>query len=242
MRLLRRAGAALLIAALAAAVYALWRSGLWQKMKSLEDVREMIAATGYWGGAVYFLLMLLSTILAPIPSNVTMLAGAMALGFWPALLIGVAAVTAGSVLVFLAARRLGRNAVKRKVDSGVFNKYLPVIDEKKDMFLFLAMLFPFFPDDILCILAGVTSMPLSRFTAIIAIARPWGLAFAALAGSGATRMPLWGFVLIAAAMIAISIPLMRRSREIEDWLLGKIRRLRPGKRRGGERESREADA
>ena len=78
--------------------------------------------------------------------------------------------------------------------------------------------------------------------AIIAIARPWGLAFAALAGSGATRMPLWGFVLIAAAMIAISIPLMRRSREIEDWLLGKIRRLRPGKRRGGQRESREADA
>ena len=77
-------------------------------------------------------------------------------------ILGVLAVIAGSVIVFLAARALGRNAVQRFLDKGVMDKYLPVIEEKQDMFLFLTMLFPFFPDDALCMLAGLTNISLGR--------------------------------------------------------------------------------
>lgn len=212
-------------AAAAACVYALWRSGWLERLNSVEDLREMIAATGIWGGLVYFLMQMMTVIVAPIPSNVTMMAGALALGFWKAMALGVLAVLTGSVIVFLAARRLGRRAVQRIVDNGVMEKYLPVIEEKQDTFLFLTLLFPFFPDDAICILAGLTSIPLQRFVCIMVLTRPWGLVFAALLGSGAFTMPAWAWVALAVPMIAIFVLAMRYGDRIESWLFEKFRRI-----------------
>ena len=212
-------------AALGACVYALLRSGWLERLNSVEDLREMIAATGVWGGLVYFLMQMMTVIVAPIPSNVTMMAGALALGFWKAMLLGVLAVLAGSVVVFLAARRLGRRAVQRIVDNSVMEKYLPVIEEKQDTFLFLTLLFPFFPDDAICILAGLTSIPLRRFVCIMALTRPWGLVFAALLGSGAFSMPVWAWVALGVPMLAIFVLAMRYGDKIESRLFEKFREI-----------------
>ena len=97
--------AALAVAALlAAGGCALWKNGFFEKINSVEALREVIAGAGVWAGAVYFALQMMTVIIAPIPSNISMMAGALALGFWPAMILGVLAVIAGSVIVFLAAR------------------------------------------------------------------------------------------------------------------------------------------
>ena len=224
-RLARWALIAVALLALAGAGYALVKSGLLEEIDSVEDLRALIGRAGPMAGVAYFLLQMMTVIVAPIPSNVTMMAGALALGFWPAMILGVLAVICGSVIVFLAARALGRNAVQRFLDRGVMERYLPVIEEKQDMFLFLTMLFPFFPDDALCILAGLTTISLRRFVLILAAARPWGLVFAALLGSGSIQMPVWGWVLLAVPMIAVFILAMRYSRQIEEKLFSLFRRI-----------------
>lgn len=214
---------------LAAGGYAAWRSGLFERLSSVEGLREFIGAAGPWAGAVYFLLQMMTVIVAPIPSNISMMAGALALGFWPAMILGVLAVIAGSVIVFMAARKLGRGAALRLVDRGVMEKYLPVIEEKQDMFLFLTLLFPFFPDDALCILAGLTSIPLRRFVLIMALTRPWGLVFAALLGSGAIAMPAWAWVLLTLALAVVFVVMMKYSAQIENRLFEFVKRV-SGKR------------
>lgn len=224
-RLARWALIAVALLALAGAGYALVKSGLLEEINSVEDLRALIGRAGPMAGVAYFLLQMMTVIIAPIPSNVTMMAGALALGFWPAMILGVLAVICGSVIVFLAARALGRNAVQRFLDRGVMERYLPVIEEKQDMFLFLTMLFPFFPDDALCILAGLTTISLRRFVLIMAAARPWGLVFAALLGSGSIQMPVWGWVPLAVPMIAVFILAMRYSRQIEEKLFSLFRRI-----------------
>ena len=230
----RRARRALLafgvLAALAAVLLTLWRGGWLNRLGSVEELRALIDQTGAWAGVVYFLLQMMTVIIAPIPSNVTMMAGALALGFWEAVFLGVLAVLAGSLVMFSAARRLGRDAVQRFVDRSVMEKYLPVIEEKQDMFLFVTMLFPFFPDDILCILAGLTTIPLRRFAAIMALARPWGLVFAALVGSGAIAMPAWAWAVLAVPMAAVFYLMMKHSAKIEDRLFRACRRI-SGRRR-----------
>lgn len=203
----------------------LWRSGLLEAVGSAEELRAMIGRYGVLGGAVFFAAQMLTVIFAPIPSNVTMLAGAAALGFFEAMVLGVAAVIAGSMLMFLAARKLGRKAVRRFLERGVMEKYLPLIEEKQETFLFLAMLFPFFPDDVLCILAGLTDMPFARFAAIIALARPWGLVFAALVGGGEIPMPAWGWAIVVPVMAAAFCLAMKYSARIERALLGLIHKL-----------------
>ena len=224
--------AALAVAALlAAGGCALWKNGFFEKINSVEALREVIAGAGVWAGAVYFALQMMTVIVAPIPSNISMMAGALALGFWPAMILGVLAVIAGSVIVFLAARALGRNAVQRFLDKGVMEKYLPIIEEKQDMFLFLTMLFPFFPDDALCMLAGLTKIPLGRFVAIMVLARPWGLVVAALLGSGALSLPVWAWAVIGGAGLLIFVFAMKYSAQIEEALLGFVRRIVPKRNR-----------
>ena len=221
----RIALAVLVVLALAAGVFALYRNGWFERIGSVEELRALIDRAGAFAGIVFFLLQMLTVIVAPIPSNVTMMAGALALGFWKAMALGVLAVLTGSVIVFLAARQLGRRAVQRFVDSSVMEKYLPVIEEKQDTFLFLTLLFPFFPDDAICILAGLTSIPLQRFVCIMVLTRPWGLVFAALLGSGAFTMPAWAWVALAVPMIAIFVLAMRYGDRIESWLFEKFRRI-----------------
>ena len=224
--------AALAVAALLAmGGYALWKNGFFEKINSVEALREVIAGAGIWAGALYFALQMMTVIVAPIPSNISMMAGALALGFWPAMILGVLAVIAGSVIVFLAARALGRNAVQRFLDKGVMEKYLPIIEEKQDMFLFLTMLFPFFPDDALCMLAGLTKIPLGRFVAIMALARPWGLIVAALLGSGSLSLPVWAWAVIGGAGLLIFVFAMKYSAQIEEALLGLVRRIVPKRNR-----------
>ena len=222
--------AALAVAALlAAGGYALWKNGFFEKINSVEALREVIAGTGMWAGGVYFALQMMTVIIAPIPSNISMMAGALALGFWPAMILGVLAVGVGSVIVFLAARALGKKAVQRFLDKGVMDKYLPIIEEKQDMFLFLTMLFPFFPDDALCMLAGLTNIPLGRFVVIMALSRPWGLIVAALMGSGSISLPIWAWAVIGVAGLFIFYFAMKYSAQIEEALLRFVRKIVPQK-------------
>ena len=225
----------LIIAAIAAALagggYALWKTGVFERINSVEELREVISGAGAWAGVVYFFLQMMTVIVAPIPSNISMMAGALALGFWKAMILGVLAVVAGSMIVFLAARALGRNAIHRFLDKGVMEKYLPVIEEKQDMFLFLTMLFPFFPDDALCMLAGLTNIPLGRFVVIMALGRPWGLIVAALLGSGSISLPIWAWAVIGVIGLLVFVLAMKYSAQIEEALLKFVRRIVPQKKR-----------
>ena len=227
----RIALAVLVVLALAAGVFALYRNGWFERIDSVEELRALIDRAGAFAGIVFFLLQMLTVIIAPIPSNVTMMAGALALGFWQAMLLGIAAIWAGSMLMFLLARRLGHRAVQRWMDHGIMEKYLPVIEEKQDMFLFLTLLFPFFPDDILCILAGLTSMPTARFAGIMLLARPWGLIFAALLGSGELSLPAWGWAVLVGVLAVIFVLAMKYSRQIEERLFALVSRLSARRRK-----------
>ena len=227
----RIALAVLVVLALAAGVFALYRNGWFERIDSVEELRALIDRAGAFAGIVFFLLQMLTVIIAPIPSNVTMMAGALALGFWQAMLLGIAAIWAGSMLMFLLARRLGHRAVQRWMDHGIIENYLPVIEDKQDMFLFLTLLFPFFPDDMLCILAGLTSMPTARFAGIMLLARPWGLIFAALLGSGELSLPAWGWAVMLGVLAVIFVLAMKYSWQIEERLFALVSRLSARRRK-----------
>lgn len=207
-----------------AAGIAIYRSGVWERFGSVEELREWIAGFGAAAGVVYFVLQLMTVIIAPIPSNVSTAAGALALGFWPGFLLGASAVVVGSLIVFTLAKRLGEPFVRRFVNQKTLQKYMPVIEKKRDAFMFLALLLPFFPDDLLCILAGLSGMSTMRFFVIALVTRPWGLVVASAVGSGAISMPLWGWALIVLGAAALMIFGLRYGDVLEERLMHKLMR------------------
>lgn len=214
--------AVLIVAAIVLIVAFIMGSGVLERIHSAQELREWIAGYGAWGGVVFFILQTLTVIVAPIPSNISTMAGALALGFAQGFFISIAAVFTGSVIMFLLARHFGARFVARFVEKGVIAKYLPIIEEKRDVFLFMAMLLPFFPDDALCIIAGLTRIPTMRFCLIALIARPWGLLFAALVGGGVITMPMWGWVIIGVAGAGIFLLSLKYGPKLEERMLKRL--------------------
>ena len=214
----------LVLLLLAGGGYLLWRSGLFAAFTSLEAMQDYIGRFAPYSHLVYFLIQLLSVILAPIPSNVTALAGGLLFGTWPAFLLTWGAVVLGSVTVFAVARRLGRNFVERVVSRSSISRYLEVIQRKQDTFLILAFLFPFFPDDVLCILAGLTTMPFRRFLLIALFTRPWGLLAASALGGSTLSLPLPVMLLLAAVGIGVFLVCMKYGDRWEEALMERFRK------------------
>lgn len=197
----------------------LWRSGFFDALTSQQAMRDYIQRFAPYTHLCFFLIQFLSVLLAPIPSNITALAGGVLFGTWVSFLLTWAAVVLGSVLVFLLARYLGQSFVDRMVSQSVTSRYLEIIRRKQDVFLALVFLFPFFPDDLICILAGLTTIPFRRFLLITLLTRPWGLLVASALGGSALSIPLWAMALLAVAGIAVFLVCLKYGDRWETWLL-----------------------
>ena len=221
----------LTLAILGGSVWALYATGFFEAAGSQQKLGEYIARCAPWSHLAYFGVQLVSVIVAPIPSNITAAAGAYLFGLWPAFLLTWGAVTLGSALVFALARALGQQFVSQFVSQKLSEKYLDVIRRKRDVFLALAFLFPFFPDDVLCILAGLTAIPFRRFAATVVLARPWGLLFACALGGASLHIPLWCMVPIGLAGLALFWLGLRYGDRLEETILSCLRGRRSGKDR-----------
>lgn len=212
--------AALLL--LGAGLYFLYASGFFRAATSVEGVQSYIEGFAPYSHIAFFLVQLLSVILAPIPSNITAAAGGVLFGPWLSFFMTAGAVLLGSVLVFYLARALGRSFAERFVSRKVSERYLDIIRTKQKSFLVLAFLFPFFPDDVICILAGLTDIPPVHFILIVIATRPWGLLFASALGGAALQVPLWGMVLMGIAGFGLFLLGMKYGDRVERWVMKKL--------------------
>lgn len=201
-------------------------SGFFAACSSPEALRAYISRSAPYSHLLFFTVQFLSVILAPIPSNITAAAGGMLFGTWCAFLLTFAAVFTGSLVVFQLARVLGGSFVDRVVSRRLSEKYQDIIRSKTSVFLILALLFPYFPDDVLCILAGLTDLSFRRFTLIVLFTRPWGLLFASALGGSSLSIPLWGLVAIGLLCLAVFAAGLAYGDRLEQAILRRLHHRR----------------
>lgn len=222
-KLVRRLTLAVTAALLCLLAWWLWATGFFAAIRTPEGIQNYIQRSAPYSHLVFFLLQLSSVILAPIPSNITAAAGGALFGTLVSFVLTALAVALGSALVFQLSRLLGQGFAQSFVESKYWEKYGEVIRRKRDSFLFLAFLFPFFPDDLLCIMAGLTDIPFRRFLLLVVLARPWGLLVACAVGGSAFHIPLGGMAALGLGGIAVFFLIMKYGERVEGFLVDKLK-------------------
>ena len=206
----------------------LYSSGFFRAVRSLDALRAYITNFTPYSHLLFFLVQFLSVVFAPIPSNVIAAAGGVLFGTWPAFLLTFGAVVTGSLLTFSLARALGRDFASRIVSQKLSEKYQDILRAKAPVFLTLAFLFPFFPDDMLCILAGLTALSFRRFAAIVLLARPWGLLFASALGGSTLGLSPWVMVPVALLGLALFLLGLKYGDKLEKSILARLKEQKRG--------------
>ena len=186
--------------------YALFAFGLLDIFNSKEALQDAIASTGGWGMLVYVLLQFLQVTFIPLPAMLTTVVGTIMFGPLVATLLSLVGIMAGSIFAFWLGDKFGEKIVIWIAGKEQTEKYSKLIYEKGKYLFFLMMLFPLFPDDILCLVAGMTAMPFRYFITTIILTRPIGIIMTCYLGSGEI-IPFegWGLAVWAVIVIIMAI-------------------------------------
>ena len=184
----------------------LYFTGLWDDLNSVEKLRNLILKTGFWGRLVFLILQFLQVTFIPIPSTILTIAGAIAFGPLQGSLLSLAGILLGSAVAFLLGRSFGRKLVIFMVGKESEEKWVRYLSRAKFSFVIM-MILPMFPDDILCLVAGLTDMSWTFFMLTNIIARPIGIFLTSFLGSGdfipyaGWGLFVWGGILVFAGVL-----------------------------------------
>lgn len=197
----------LIIVAIFLAIYLpLKLTGTLDKIDSAEKLKEIILQSGGYGYVIFFLIQFVQVSFLPIPAMVTTIAGTLVFGPWIASLISIVAVILASLFSFFLGKKLGRRAVVWIAGEKETKKWEEKLARGKYVF-FLMMLFPLFPDDILCLVVGATGMSYKFFLITNIITRPIGIITTCFLGSGhlipfsGWGIPVWIVLIIVGAIL-----------------------------------------
>lgn len=184
-------------------------------MRFLTNRDELIASVKSWGifaPLLYILLQIIQTVVAPIPGQVVGSIGGFIFGAWGVLWTSIGTVL-GCYIVFKLSKRFGRPFLEKIFKKSAIERFDFIINSKSaSLVLFLIYLLPGFPDDLVCYLAGLTTLPVRKLMLILILGRLPVIIVTNYLGAGLTTN-LSGVIAISIiAVILLGIVIWQRER------------------------------
>lgn len=187
---------------------------------SFKEVQDwfgmLVIQAGPWAYVVIWLIMFLQVTVLNVPAyvilNACVVCGIPTLD-WKYILVVLSAYILGALLAYWLGDKVGTKAIKWCAGNEEdYNKWCTFINNKGKIWYFLTILFPLFPDDLLCIAAGAVHMNRAFFTIANVIGRGIGLVLMLLTlnvigsiGSGFPYMIIIWAVALVAEFIAMKL-------------------------------------
>ena len=140
-------------------------------LRTPELYQEFLEKTGVWMPILYIFLQFLQVIMLPIPSLVSTLAGIALFGAFRTAIYSLIGIAAGSITAFLIGKKLGYKVVAWLIGEEELKKWLQKMKGKDALFLTMMFLLPLFPDDVLCFVAGLSTMSFAYFLVAMFVSR-----------------------------------------------------------------------
>lgn len=148
-------------------------------LSSKDSFVEFVKSAGVFGPLVFVVIETISVVIAILPCSLGYPVSTAAFGFWGGFLLNAFSTILGSAIIFMIVRALGKPIVEAVVKKKEFKKYEKFMDRTAffEKLLAAAFFIPFFPDNVLCYLAGLTKIKTKRFCILLLFFKPWKMFF-----------------------------------------------------------------
>ena len=152
---------------------------------SRDQLELFIRQSSFWGPLLFIVIQIAQVVIAVIPGGLTCLAGVVFFGPWYGFLYSAVGIIIGSCINFYLARRYGEKFIRLFVNDETYEKTRKkfLTGKKFDVVFTAAILLPCAPDDVLCMLAGLTDMSWRKFLTILFLGRPVTIVVYSLGGA-----------------------------------------------------------
>lgn len=215
----------ILLAFCVLAAYLLQKTGFFEVFGDEKKLQEYLQQAGIWMPIFYIILQFLQVVLLPIPSLVSTLAGIALFGPFQTTIYSFIGIMIGSLLAFYIGRRWGQKAVAWVIGKEPLQKWKKKLKGKDNILLSVMFILPLFPDDILCFLAGLSSMSFAYFVLIISISRMVAIASTCYSVNWIPFTTWWGLLLWGMIIVFIIFACVYVYRNM-DKLQQKIKQIR----------------
>lgn len=206
--------------------YTLCATGLLGKITSVDALREIIENAGGMAAVIYIIFCFLQVVLLPVPGSVAVAVGVAMFGPLYCALYAFIGIILGSVVAFAVGRWIGYRAVCWIVGKESVDKWLKKMKGKDYLILSLMFLLPLFPDDILCFVAGLSSMTWGFYIIMILITRSISVFSTAYSFELIPFNTWWGitiWIALAAMIIAAFWIVCKYSDRIDAFIKSKLK-------------------
>lgn len=209
-------GVAVLVALLAAGVLVSGRLG-WV-LENPVAVRSVVRGYGPLAPVVFVLLQAAQVVVAPVPGHVLAFAAGYLFGPVLGFVYSVVGAALGTYVATGLARRFGRPWVERVVATEVLERFDEILDRYGLLGVFLVFLLPGFPDDVVCLVAGVSPLNVRRVVAVSVVGRAPGYLVLVLSGAGVAEGWFTEVGVLLGVVTVVTLVLLWRRRALLAWL------------------------
>lgn len=206
--------------------YVLCVTELLDKITSVDSLRDIIGQAGGMAALIYIIFCFLQVVLLPVPGSVAVAVGVAMFGPLYCAIYAFIGIILGSVVAFAVGRWIGYRAVCWIVGKESLDKWLKKMKGKDYLILSLMFLLPLFPDDILCFVAGLSSMTWIFYLVMIFVTRSISVFSTAYSFELIPFNTWWGimiWIILAAAVIAAFWLVCKYSDKIDAFIKSKFK-------------------
>ncbi len=147
----------------------------WQDLINIfsdqQKIISWVGGFGYFGPLVFIILQAAQVIITPLPGAILSFASGYLFGFLWGVIYSLGGIVLGSTAIFYLTRRLGRGFVENHLDKKLLDRFDYISKKAGPLVFFILFLLPFPPDDLVCFLAGLTSIPIPFLILIVILGR-----------------------------------------------------------------------
>ncbi|MBQ8749744.1 MAG: TVP38/TMEM64 family protein [Clostridia bacterium] len=175
-------------------------------LDNLSTIKNLLNDNIY-GAIIYVTLLAMQVVFVPINSMILIIPAIMAFGAFKAFLLSLLALLIGSCISYYIGKIFGTSLIKFFAGTAQVEKWQNALSKNGKFVLPILLLIPIFPDELICMLAGIARLKFGYFFLVSLITRIIDLSCICFIGAVLPMhgwwLVLWGCLIALCTLLAI---------------------------------------